>query len=145
MNLKKALKFIEQFEGCVLTAYEDQKGIWTIGFGSTGSDIKESLSWTKEQAEDRFTDDLFLLYTRISKIIDVPITDNEELALLSLSYNIGYGNFRKSRVLTKLNERNYQDAADSFLLWNRVGSQINKGLTRRRVAERKLFLTFESV
>lgn len=145
MNLTKALKFIEQFEGCVLTAYEDQKGIWTIGFGSTGRDVTEGLIWTKEQAEERFKDDLFLLWVRISKLINVPITDNEETALLSISYNIGYGNFRKSRILLKLNEKNYQEAADSFLLWNKIGNTINRGLTRRRIAERALFLTFESV
>jgi lysozyme len=45
-----AAALIRVFEGCRLTAYQDSGGIWTIGFGHTGPDIKEGLTITYVQA-----------------------------------------------------------------------------------------------
>ena len=45
------LGLIKRFEGCRLRAYLCPAGIRTVGWGSTGPDVKLGVSWTQEQAE----------------------------------------------------------------------------------------------
>ena len=47
----RGLALTEQFEGCRLTAYQDQVGVWTIGYGHTGTDVTPGLTITQQQAE----------------------------------------------------------------------------------------------
>jgi lysozyme len=61
--------------------------------------------------------------------------------MLSLAYNIGPGAFSGSSVLKRFNQGDMQGAADAFLMWNKGGGKVLKGLTRRREAERELFLS----
>ena len=35
---KKGIDLIKKFEGCHLTAYRDEVGVWTIGYGVTNAD-----------------------------------------------------------------------------------------------------------
>jgi hypothetical protein len=60
--------------------------------------------------------------------------------LCCLTYNIGSGNYSKSSLLGELNSTKYLDAATAFLDWNKAGGQVLAGLTRRRSAEKNLFL-----
>lgn len=138
---KEAIDFIIQFEGLQLCAYEDQNGIWTVGYGSTGGDIKENTKFTLEEAKNRLLKDLDSICLILSKWVKAKVNENQVTALLSFVYNIGAGNFHNSSVLKYLNECNYTACAEAFLLWNKVGLQINRGLVRRRQAERTLFLT----
>jgi hypothetical protein len=78
---------------------------------------------------------------QIEKDITAPINENEFGAFVSLAYNIGPGAFRKSSALRHFNEGDKAKAASALLLWNKAGGKVLKGLTRRREAERKLFLT----
>ena len=32
----KGLELVKHFEGCSLSAYKDEAGVWTIGYGHTG-------------------------------------------------------------------------------------------------------------
>jgi lysozyme len=57
-------------------------------------------------------------------------------ALDSLVFNIGIGGFRGSSVLRQLNLKNYQAAADDFLMWDEPPSLIG-----RRRDERTQFLS----
>lgn len=34
------IKLVKHFEGCKLTAYKDEVGVWTIGYGITNADKK---------------------------------------------------------------------------------------------------------
>ena len=78
---------------------------------------------------------------RVESLIKVKITDNQFAALVSLAYNIGVSAFGGSTLLSYLNKGNYSAAADQFARWNKGGGKVLAGLTRRREAERKLFLT----
>ena len=71
----------------------------------------------------------------------VPLHQHEYDAFLSLAYNIGPGAFAKSSALRKFNEGDKRGAADAILLWNKAGGRVLAGLTRRREAERALFLS----
>lgn len=33
----KCLNLVKEFEGCKLTAYRDEVGVWTIGYGITNA------------------------------------------------------------------------------------------------------------
>ena len=46
----QGLAFIKKFEGCLLKAYEDAVGMWTIGYGHTSGVFKGQVI-TKEKAE----------------------------------------------------------------------------------------------
>jgi GH24 family phage-related lysozyme (muramidase) len=47
---------------------------------------------------------------------------------------------QSSTLLKLLNQGEYTQAADQFLRWNKAGGRVLPGLTRRREAERALFL-----
>ena len=59
--------------------------------------------------------------------------------MVSLAYNIGFGNFSKSTLLKKVNSGNFDGASNEFLKWNKSGGKELLGLTRRREREKDLF------
>lgn len=135
-----ALQLIKSFEGCRLTAYQDQRGIWTAGFGHTGN-VNEGDVITQEQADQYLLGDLQHAESTVGRLVHVDISDNQFGALCSLTYNIGSGNFQSSTMLKLINKDDFADAANEFLKWNHVNGVPNDGLLRRRSAERDLFLT----
>ena len=140
--LDKAAEFIAEFEGCKLQAYRDQRGIWTVGFGATGPSITGNTKWTLEQAEVRFEKDLDVRLAQLNSFLEgVPTTDNQRVALLSLGYNIGMGALKGSTALSRHIAGDHEGSAKAILMWNKTNGQPNKGLIRRREAERKLYLS----
>ena len=138
------MKLLEQFEGLRLEAYLDSAGIATIGFGSikypNGNKVKLGDKTTKAQAKEYKLHDLKEFEYTVNTSVKVPLTQNQYDALVSLSYNIGSGAFKKSTLLKKLNSGDYKGAAEQFLVWNKVNSKRVQGLVNRREAERNLFL-----
>jgi lysozyme len=47
---KDGMELTERFEGLRLTAYQDQAGVWTIGYGHTGPDVYRGLCITQNEA-----------------------------------------------------------------------------------------------
>ena len=84
---------------------------------------------------------LFRSKNQIKPLVKVPINDNELDALTSLVYNIGIGAFKKSTLLSLLNQgADRHLVADQFLRWNKAGGKVLPGLVKRRLAEHNLFL-----
>ncbi|ATP27520.1 muraminidase [Chromobacterium violaceum] len=135
------ISLIKQFEGVRLAAYQDMVGVWTIGYGHTGPDVKAGLAITQQQADQLLAADLEKFETGVRKAVIVPLNANQFSALVSFSYNLGLGNLRSSTLLRLLNKGDYDGAAAQFPRWNRAGGQAVPGLTRRRKAEQALFLT----
>ncbi|MFK7088935.1 lysozyme [Chromobacterium violaceum] len=135
------ISLIKQFEGVRLAAYQDMVGVWTIGYGHTGPDVKAGMTITQQQADQLLAADLEKFETGVSKAVIVPLNANQFSALVSFSYNLGLGNLRSSTLLRLLNKGDYDGAAAQFPRWNRAGGQAVPGLTRRRKAEQALFLT----
>ena len=52
------LALTKNFEGCVLTAYADQGGVWTIGYGHTGPGVHAGLTVTQDQADALLESDI---------------------------------------------------------------------------------------
>lgn len=146
-RMSGATKLIARFEGLKLDAYQDEAGVWTIGYGSTfnpftGVKVKagdqitepEALRWLKKAVGD-FAD-------QVKKLVRVPQSQNQLDALTSLAYNIGIGAFQRSTLLRLLNQGAEKTAvADQFLRWNLIKGKVSRGLTNRRQLERKLYLS----
>lgn len=137
----KGLSLIKSFEGLQLMAYRDLAGVWTIGYGHTGSDVSPTQKISLEQANMLLLNDLDMFEHGVSKFVTVPVNDNQFSALVSFVYNIGLGSFEKSTLLKLLNLKQYEPSAEQFLRWDKVGGKEIPGLLRRREAERKLFLS----
>jgi lysozyme len=146
------IKLIKSFEGLKLSAYKDIAGVWTIGYGSThyqdGRAVKSADKLTDEaQANTLFLNTLNKYAEAVNKGAKVALTQNQYDALVSFIYNVGTGAVTSSTLFKMLNAGNYQNAADQFLLWNKItdpktGKKIaSKTLTLRRGQERALFLT----
>lgn len=141
MNISEnGLKIIKNFEGCRLKAYKCPAGVWTIGYGHTGCDVKESLVITQEQAEHYLQNDVIIHSKNVTRLVKVPITQNQFDALVSFEYNVGYGNFASSTMLKLINQNKFPEAAQQFDRWVYANKKRLEGLAKRRQAEKELFL-----
>jgi lysozyme len=136
----EGLELIKQFEGLRLRAYKDAVGVTTIGFGHTRT-AKDGMVITEQQAEDLLREDLKDAEQGVTRVVKVPLGSNEFSALVSFVFNLGIGNLSKSTLLKKLNAGDRVGASGEFLKWNKAGGRVLNGLTRRREAERRLFLS----
>ncbi|MEM6251751.1 MAG: lysozyme [Cyanobacteria bacterium P01_D01_bin.156] len=130
---------IKSFEGLRLRAYQDAVGVWTIGYGTTRG-VKPGQEISEAQAEALLKTDLTRFESSVNQALRVPVNDNQFAALVSFTYNVGSGAMRSSTLMRKLNRRDIYGASNEFLRWNRAGGRVLAGLTRRRKAERALFL-----
>ncbi|MHA8112652.1 lysozyme [Kosakonia cowanii] len=141
----KGISLIKQFEGLRLTAYQDSVGVWTIGYGWTqpvdGKPIRLGMTIKEETAERLLRTGLVGYESDVSKLVKVKLTQGQFDALVSFAYNLGARALSTSTLLQKLNAGDYAGAADEFLRWNKAGGKVLPGLTRRREAERALFLS----
>lgn len=146
----KGLELIKQFEGFRSAPYKDIVGVWTIGYGNTYYPDGRKVSGADKVLTEKEAHDLKMAIInkdfapKVRQALGhskVPITQNMFDACVSLAYNIGVGGFAKSSVVRQLNAGNKQAAADAFLLWNKAGGKVVKGLERRRAKERELFLS----
>ena len=141
MNISQnGINLIKNFEGCRLEAYKCSAGVWTIGYGHTGSDVYKGLTITQEKAESLLKSDLIVHCNNVSKLVKVKLNQNQFDALVSFEYNIGYGNFSSSTLLNLLNKGDYAGAANQFERWVYAGGKVLAGLQKRRKAEKELFL-----
>ncbi|WP_407214072.1 lysozyme [Enterobacter hormaechei] len=142
---EKGIALIKQFEGCKLTAYQDSVGVWTIGYGWTkpvdGKPIRAGMTIKQETAERLLKTGLVSYENDVSRLVKVDLTQGQFDALVSFTYNLGARSLSTSTLLRKLNAGDYAGAADEFLRWNKAGGKVLNGLTRRREAERALFLS----
>ena len=141
----KGIAMIKQFEGCKLTAYQDSVGVWTIGYGWTkpvdGKPIRAGMTIKQETAERLLKTGLVSYESDVSRLVKVGLTQGQFDALVSFTYNLGARSLSTSTLLRKLNAGDYAGAANEFLRWNKAGGKVLNGLTRRREAERALFLS----
>ncbi len=133
------LKLADQFEGDRLVAYQDIRGIWTIGRGHTGPEVHEGMVITQEQSDQLYLSDRAAAAHAVDSFVKVPLTDNEKAALTDFVFNCGIGAFRGSTLLTLLNQGNYSKAAEQFDRWDKAGGQMVAGLFRRRQTETEVF------
>jgi lysozyme len=138
------LAHIKASEGLRLNAYPDPGSIngepWTVGYGSTIG-VHKGLVITEAEAEARLVDDLTGAENTVSKLVTVPLNENQFGALVSLAFNIGATAFAKSTLLRKLNAGDYAAVPSQLQRWDKNDGHVMSGLTKRRAAEAKLWNT----
>lgn len=135
---QEGVDLIKKWEGCRLKAYQDIRGIWTIGYGETGPYVYEGLVYKQDMAE-------MGLLRRLADEFEPAVetaglaTQNQFDAMVSLAWNIGAAAFKSSSVCRLHRKEDYVGAASAFALWNKVVGVANKGLTNRRAEEAALY------
>ena len=143
---QRGIDLIREFEECYLKAYRCPAGVLTIGIGHTGlvdgKQIHEGMTITQEKAEQLLSECLEKRYEPAVRKLG-ELNQNQYDALVSFCYNLGPSIF-KGNLLAAINAKNWTSVAEQMLLYNKarvngVLTELN-GLTRRRRAERDLFL-----
>lgn len=141
----EAVLFISEKEDLALTAYQCEAGVWTIGWGDT-EQVTKGMMITKEQADERLLCRLREFANAVEMACSITPTPEQLGAMVSLTYNIGTGNFQHSTVLKQHNQRNFDAAAKAFLLWDKYTDPAthelkqSDGLLHRRQQEAALYL-----
>lgn len=129
------INLIKKYEGCVLTAYRCPAGVLTIGYGHTGTDVKEDMIITKAQAEKLLKADLVAFEKKVSAYDSIyHFNANQFSALVSFAYNIG-----SIDQLTAKGTRSLAEISKKMLLYNKAAGKQLPGLVKRRKAEQELF------
>lgn len=135
---RDGVELIRHFEGCRFDAYLCPAGVWTIGYGHT-ADVKEGDSIDQEAAEAFLIEDLETFEQAVTRLVEVPLTQQQFDALVSWTFNLGAGNLAESTLLKKLNNYQYAEVPEQMMRWVRAGGKVLEGLVRRRAAEAALF------
>lgn len=137
----KGAALIKAREQLRLTAYKPTpQDKWTIGWGHTGLEVVEGLTWVLSQAEDAFLRDTAWAVTAVLRHTDVALTQNQFDALVAFVFNVGEPQFASSTLLRLVNAGKPAEAAEHFAEWNHQNGKVLAGLTARRAAEKALFV-----
>ena len=142
MELSLKIKnLIKSYEGLRLEAYRCPAGVLTIGYGHTGPDVTEGSTVTRVEADRLFDRDIAKFAASAGNLLQgVALRPCQFDAIVSLAYNIGLGNLRKSTLLRKVKAAPGDPSIrDEFM--KHVKARINgvlktlPGLVKRRRAE----------
>ena len=137
--LEKAKVIIRIFEGLELKPYICKGGCLTIGYGHRIYSKEPPLNFTEDDAEKFLHSDVLLAYSNLRKVLKIELNSNQQAALVSLIFNIGFENFKESTLLKCINSGKLTQAADEFDRWVHAKGKVLKGLTRRRAYEKIVF------
>jgi len=144
---KTAMPLIQEFEGYKDTGYyatddEKARGIVTVGYGSTHR-VGEGEKITEEQANQFLMEDMMEAEEAVDRLVTIDLSPHQRAALTSLVFNVGQGNFAKSKALVALNLGDFdlfkQEAFgenDGFVY---SGGVKLPGLVNRRSQEQDMF------
>jgi lysozyme len=145
----EGLNFIAEHEGIEYNLYNDPAGHCTIGIGHLvhrgncdGSSTSEQEflgGITRDQAFELLESDVAIAEQAVNTYVTVPLTQVQFDALVSFTYNLGTGNFKKSDLLKKLNAGQYDAVPQELNKWVYGGGKILPGLVTRRNDEGVLF------
>ena len=149
--LSSGIKLIKEFEGCHLKAYPDPgtgAAPITIGWGSTrrpdGSAFRLGQIITQQQADEYLMYDIENRFLPALKKIPYwnEMNENQQGTLLSFSYNLGanfYGSSDFNTISKVLREKKWNEVPKALELYRNPGTNVEKGLLRRRIAEGALW------
>ena len=133
--------FLKEHEGYRDKAYQDQAGVWTIGYGRTtnpdGSPIKPGQT-TNQEKEDKWLDARAAsdraATEAFAKEHGYDWNDQQIDALASFRYNIG-----NLDQLTQGGTRTTEQISEMLPAYNKAGGKVSQGLINRRQSELDLF------
>lgn len=134
--------FIEAFEGKFLHTYDDGTGVLTIGYGHTTAAghpaVFRGQTITDAECDAILANDLSNVEVNVSRAIKGKMTQAQFDALVSFDFNTG--SLVKSSIDDKINAGNPDAAMATLLQYDHAGGKQMAGLTRRRKAERLMYL-----
>ena len=138
--------FLKGWESCRLMPYLDVAGNWTVGMGALMQPTDPHVRITQAEADALFDHELLHFADGVGGYLAIPVSQQQFDALVAFSYNCGLGAFATSSLRTAVNAAGFAAAADDFAPWNKVRDPVsgllvvNGNLTRRRAAERAIFV-----
>ena len=142
-----AVDLIKEFEGFESHAYIDTDGTPVIGYGLSridGNPVQMGDRISDVEANNALNKQLQTIQEELDEAITVDLSDRQLGAIASLSFNVGVNFIEESTLVRKVNAGDYYGAANEFLRWDKAnvrGRLVQlPGLTRRRQAERQMFL-----
>lgn len=132
------IALIVRFEGERLAAYLCPAGVWTIGVGHTGPDVRPGLRIARDRSRALLMQDLARFEQAVARLAPVA-TQAQFDALVAFAFNVGSDALAGSTLLRKHKAVDYAGAAAEFARWNKAGGKALPGLTARRAAEARLY------
>lgn len=143
--LTSCLPLVKQFEGCQLEAYLCPAGVWTIGWGHTGPEVRRGVRWSQQQADAALIADLREAHAGMLQALPMAAgsASPRQAALTSWVFNVGAGAAADSTLRKRLaaGEDPATVIREELPRWNKGGAGVLEGLVRRRAAEVALFTT----
>ena len=130
-------ELIRRFEGCRLAAYRCPAGVWTCGYGSTGTDVGPGTVWTLDQATARMRLDAERFASGTLRLCP-GVAGGRLAALADFAYNLGLTRLAGSTLRRRVRAGDWQGASDELAKWVRGGGRVLPGLVIRRAAEARL-------
>lgn len=142
----EAVDLIKRFEGFRAKPYLCSAGVPTIGFGSTfyedGTKVTlQDAPISPERAQSLLDLTLNKIFIPgVLRCCPILINHPKKLgAIVSFAYNLGVGRLQASTLRRRINEQDWEAAANEILKWNLAAGKVSKGLDVRRKAEKALF------
>jgi lysozyme len=141
----RGLNLIKRFEGLSLKPYLCPAKIPTIGYGNTFYEEGTKVAMDDKPITIKRAEMLLKLIVDkfaigVEKVLKVPLEQNQFDAIVSFAYNVGLGSLKSSTLLKKINDGKFLEASKEFGRWNKANGKILDGLTKRREAERQMFI-----
>lgn len=152
--MKDINDFLIELEGFRNKVYKDSAGLPTIGIGHLltqdelnsgklflgNETVRYSNGLTNYQVKQLLSQDLIRFKQLLAMTISVPLSENQDTALLSFSFNVGPDAFRKSTLRRKLNKGDYEAVPFEMIRWVYSGGEFIGGLKNRRDKEIEIWM-----
>jgi len=158
MNVSaKATEMIKHHEGVRYKPYQCPAKLWTIGVGHVlypdqgkipidqrgGYQLRQedNRQFSKEEVDGILRADLQRFERGVHTYCPVNLTQGMFDGLVSFSFNVGLGTLQRSTLRQKLLRGDKEGTAEELLKYCMAGGKVLKGLQKRRMDERALFLS----
>lgn len=134
----KIVSFLKKMEGFSAQAYPDGNGC-SIGYGHKIKSGEKLQVLSEAEAEAILVTDILIIQAGLRRLIRVPLRENQEIALISFTFNVGLGALQRSILRAKINRAEHEDVPLEMGRWVYSGGKVMKGLVRRRQLEGELY------
>jgi len=158
MNVSaKAIEMIKHHEGVRQTPYKCPAKLWTVGVGHVMFPVQGLLKidqrdtfvpppeamrkYSMEEVNAILRADLARFEKGVATYCPVALTQGQFDALVSFSFNVGLGTLQRSTLRQKVLRGDMEGASQELLKYCMAGGKILKGLQKRRIDERAVFLS----